>query len=199
MDTLPVGGEADRWFGEFLDVRCKLVHMPDESARPVDPDYGEPGDQAGLHDGFPFLVISEASLADLNARLEHPLPMDRFRPNLVVEGCEPFAEDDWRLARIGPITLRVAKPCARCAITTVDQRTAATGREPLRTLATFRRKGTKVLVWAESHPRRAGRLACGRSRGGLAGPIDPTPTTPRRGEKATLCILAAPSCSYMDR
>ena len=145
VDTLPVGGEADRWFGEFLDVRCKLVHMPDESARPVDPDYGEPGDQAGLHDGFPFLVISEASLADLNSRLEHPLPMDRFRPNLVVEGCEPFAEDDWRLARIGPITLRVVKPCERCAITTVDQRTAATGREPLRTLATFRRKGTKVL------------------------------------------------------
>ena len=140
-----VGEEADRWFGEFLDVRCKLVHMPDESARPVDPDYGEPGDQAGLHDGFPFLVISEASLADLNARLEHPLPMDRFRPNLVVEGCEPFAEDDWRLAWIGPITLRVVKPCERCAITTVDQRTAATGREPLRTLATFRRKGTKVL------------------------------------------------------
>jgi uncharacterized protein YcbX len=71
--------------------------------------------------------------------------MDRFRPNLVVRGCAPFAEDGWRVVRIGPITLRVVKPCARCAITTVDQRTAARGKEPLRTLATFRRRGTKVL------------------------------------------------------
>jgi uncharacterized protein YcbX len=145
VDTLTAGGEADRWFGEFLGVRSKLVHMPDESVRPVDPDYGEPGDLVGLTDSFPFLLISEGSLAALNARLEHPLPMNRFRPNLVVVGCDPFAEDDWKMVRIGPITFRVVKPCARCAITTVDQRTAATGREPLRTLATFRREGKKVL------------------------------------------------------
>jgi uncharacterized protein YcbX len=145
VDTLTAGGEADRWFGEFLGVRSKLVHMPDESVRPVDPDYGEPGDLVGLTDSFPFLLISEGSLAALNARLEHPLPMNRFRPNLVVGGCDPFAEDDWKMVRIGPITFRVVKPCARCAITTVDQRTAATGREPLRTLATFRREGKKVL------------------------------------------------------
>jgi uncharacterized protein YcbX len=80
--------------------------------RPVDPGYGSPGDQLSLADGFPFLMISEASLADLNARLERPVPMNRFRPNLVVRGCEPFAEDDWRLVRIGPITFRVVKPCA---------------------------------------------------------------------------------------
>jgi uncharacterized protein len=145
VDTLTAGGEADRWFGEFLGVRSKLVHMPDESVRPVDPDYGEPGDLVGLTDSFPFLLISEGSLAALNARLAHPLPMNRFRPNLVVEGCDPFAEDDWKMVRIGPITFRVVKPCARCAITTVDQTTAATGREPLRTLATFRREGKKVL------------------------------------------------------
>ena len=71
--------------------------------------------------------------------------MDRFRPNLVVGGCDPYAEDGWRVVRIGSITLRVVKPCARCAITTVDQRTATRGKEPLRTLATFRRSGTKVL------------------------------------------------------
>ena len=145
VDTLTVGGETDRWFGGFLGVRSKLVHMPDESVRPVDPVYGEPGNFVGLTDVFPFLLISEGSLATLNARLEHPLPVNRFRPNLVVGGCDPFAEDDWKMVRIGPITLRVAKPCARCAITTVDQRTAATGREPLRTLATFRREGKKIL------------------------------------------------------
>jgi uncharacterized protein len=145
VESLPVGDEADRWFGEFLGVRCRLVHLPDESVRPVDPDYGKAGDRVGLADGFPFLLISEGSLAELNTRLERPLPMDRFRPNLVVAGFEPFAEDGWTQIRIGPIAFRVVKPCARCAITTVDQRKGTTGKEPLRTLATFRRSGTKVL------------------------------------------------------
>ncbi len=98
-----------------------------------------------LADGFPLLLVSQASLADLNSRLERPLLMDRFRPNLVVSGCEPFAEDSWKLVRVGELTLRVVKPCARCVITTVDQATAAKGKEPLRTLATFRKHGTKVL------------------------------------------------------
>jgi uncharacterized protein len=145
VEAWPVGDDADRWFGEFLGVRCRLVFLPDESVRPVDPDYGETGDQVGLADGFPFLLISEASLADLNARLEQPLPMNRFRPNLVIGGCEPFAEDGWSRVRIGSITFRVVKPCSRCAITTVDQTTVVTGKEPLRTLARFRKVGNKVL------------------------------------------------------
>jgi uncharacterized protein YcbX len=137
--------DDDSWFSEFLEVSCKLVYLPDESVRPVDPAYAEPGDRVSLADGFPFLLISEASLADLNARLEQPLPMDRFRPNLVVGGCEPFAEDGWRGVRIGRLTFRVVKPCARCTITTVDQESATKGKEPLRTLARFRRAGNKVL------------------------------------------------------
>ena len=145
VEVSTVEDEADNWFGKFLGVRCSLVYLPEESIRPVDPAYGGTEDQVGLADGFPFLLVSEASLDDLNARLEHPLPVNRFRPNLVVGGCEPFAEDGWRLIRIGEITLRVVKPCARCTITTVDQRTAATSKEPLRTLARFRRAGNKVL------------------------------------------------------
>ena len=145
VESLTVGHDADRWFSGFLDVSCRLVYLPDESVRPLDPTYGGPRDQVGLADSFPFLLISEASLADLNARLEEPVTMDRFRPNLVVRGCEPFAEDNWRLVRIGSITFRVVKPCERCAITTVNQRTAATSKEPLRTLARFRRSGKKVL------------------------------------------------------
>jgi uncharacterized protein YcbX len=137
--------DDDRWFSEFLEVSCKLVYLPDESVRQVDVAYAEPGDRVGLADGFPFLLISGASLADLNARLEQPLPMNRFRPNLVVGGCEPFAEDGWSLVRIGRLTFRVVKPCARCTITTVDQESAAKGKEPLRTLARFRRAGNKVL------------------------------------------------------
>lgn len=141
----PAGAAAERWFSEFLDVKCALVQLPDSSVRPVDPGYGRPGDEVHLADGFPFLLISEASLADLNARLDLPLPMNRFRPNLVVRGCGPFAEDGWEAVRIGAMTFHVVKPCARCVITTVDQGTAATAREPLRTLARFRRDGDKVL------------------------------------------------------
>jgi uncharacterized protein YcbX len=111
----------------------------------VDPEYGSPEARVHLADAFPFLLISEASLADLNSRLDRPLPMNRFRPNLVVAGCEPFAEDHWKAVSIGEVTFRVAKHCARCVITTVDQATAATGREPLRTLATFRRDENEVL------------------------------------------------------
>jgi uncharacterized protein len=145
VEVSTVGDDADRWFGEFLGVGCKLVYLPDESIRPVDPAYGGRGDRVGLADGFPFLLVSETSLADLNARLERPVPVDRFRPNLVVRGCEPYAEDGWRLVRIGRIPLRVIKPCARCTITTVDQQTATSGKEPLRTLARFRRAGNEVL------------------------------------------------------
>ena len=146
VESLTVGDGEDRWFSRFLDVSCRLVYLPEESVRPVDPTYyGRPGDQLGLADAFPFLLISEASVAELNARLEQPVPMDRFRPSLVVKGCEPFDEDDWRLVRIGPITFRVVKPCSRCTITTVDQRTADTGKEPLRTLARFRTRDRKVL------------------------------------------------------
>jgi uncharacterized protein len=145
VEVVRVGDEADRWFGGFLSVRCKLVYLPGESIRLVDPAYAMAGDRVGLADGFPFLLTSEASLADLNARLESPLPMNRFRPNLVVQGSGAFAEDGWRRVRIGSITLRVVKPCARCVITTVDQRTATTGKEPLRTLAHFRRATEGVL------------------------------------------------------
>ncbi|HSL01884.1 MAG TPA: MOSC N-terminal beta barrel domain-containing protein [Rubrobacteraceae bacterium] len=141
----PVGARTDRWFSEFLGTRCRLLHLPEDSVRTVDPAFGRPGDQVHLADGFPFLLVSEASLADLNERLERPVPMDRFRPNLVVRGFEPFAEDGWSHVRIGALTFRVVKPCARCAVTTVDQTTGERGREPLHTLARFRTTGTEVF------------------------------------------------------
>lgn len=141
----PVGARADRWFTEFIGARSRLLHLPEDAARPVDPPFGRPGDRLHLADGFPFLLISEASLAELNERLDRPVPMDRFRPNLVVRACEPFAEDGWLRVRIGTIAFRVAKPCARCVVTTVDQTTGERGREPLRTLARFRKVGTEVF------------------------------------------------------
>jgi uncharacterized protein len=133
-----VGVEADRWFGEYLEFPCRLVHKPDDNPRLVDSSFAESGDQVSFADGFAFLLISEASLEDLNGRLEVPLPMNRFRPNFVVRGCEPYAEDGWSRLRIGSVPFRVAEPCPRCAITTVDQRTGVRGKEPLRTLSTYR-------------------------------------------------------------
>jgi uncharacterized protein YcbX len=140
-----VSGEADRWFGEFLKFPCRLVRKPDHDLRLVDSSFAHRGYQVGFADGFAFLLISDASLEDLNSRLEEPLPMNRFRPNFVLEGCGPYAEDGWRRIRIGGVPFRVAEACSRCAITTVDQRTGARGKEPLRTLATFRKSEGEVF------------------------------------------------------
>ncbi len=145
VEVAPTGDEASRWFSEFLRISCRFVHLPDDSIRRVDPDFANPEDRVHLADGFPFLLISEASLEELNTRLDEPLPMNRFRPNLVVRGTEPFAEDEWKNIRIGELTFRVAKPCARCAITTVEQTTGEKGKEPLTTLATFRKVDGKVM------------------------------------------------------
>ena len=140
-----VGGEADRWFTSFLGVPSRLVYMPDDAVRAVDPRYATDGDLVGFADGFPFLLVSEASLDDLNGRLQNPVGTDRFRPNLVVAGCGPFAEDGWRQIRVGSVPFRVAKPCARCSITMVDQTTGIRDKEPLRTLARYRKSGGGVL------------------------------------------------------
>jgi uncharacterized protein YcbX len=140
-----VSEEADRWFGEYLEFPCRLVHKPDDDPRLVDSSFAESGDQVGFADGFAFLLISEASLQDLNSRLEEPLPTNRFRPNFVVRGCGPYAEDGWSQLRIGSVPFRVAEPCPRCAITTVDQETGVRGKEPLRTLAAYRKSDGEVF------------------------------------------------------
>jgi hypothetical protein len=136
--------QAHAWFSEFLALPCRLVYMPEETVRRVDPRYALPRDRTAFSDGFPLLLISQASLDDLNRRLAEPLPMLRFRPNLVVEGGAPYAEDTWRRLRIGDVTLRVVKACSRCKITTVDPLTAEVGKEPLKTLAGYRRRGNQV-------------------------------------------------------
>ena len=141
----PVGGYADRWFGRFLGSPCRLVRKPDDDVRPVESAYARSGDQTSFADAFPLLLISEASLEDLNRRLESPVPMDRFRPNLIVRGCGPYAEDGWDEIRAGGAVLRVAEACPRCVITTVDQGSGERGKEPLKTLATYRKSGGEVL------------------------------------------------------
>jgi uncharacterized protein len=144
-NAVTVGQEADEWFSDYLGIACALVYMPEDSMRYSNPKFGGEGRRVGFADGYAYLLIGEASLADLNAKLAakgHPaLPMNRFRPNIVVAGAAAYAEDDWRDLRFGAdgVILRTAKPCGRCQVPSTDQATGEVrGPEPLATLATYR-------------------------------------------------------------
>lgn len=145
VSALSVSEEADEWFTRFLGRACKLVLMPEDGQRPVDVRYAEHEEHVSFADAFPFLLIGQGSLDDLNSRLDQPVPMNRFRPNLVVSGAAPFEEDSWARIQIGEVEFKVAKPCARCILTTVDQNTAIKGKEPLLTLSTYRKQNNKIL------------------------------------------------------
>lgn len=155
------GDEAARWLSERLARPVRLVRMADDTERRVNPLRSPEYAVTGFADGYPFLLIGEASLDDLNRRLPEPLPMDRFRPNVVVSGSEPYAEDTWRRIRIGALELEFAKPCGRCAITTTDQATAARGKEPLRTLARYRRLDDEAVFGSNFVHRAQGAIAVG--------------------------------------
>jgi hypothetical protein len=144
VEAVDAGDIAAQWLARFLGADVRLAFCPETTARRTDSDYDPIGSPVSFADGYPLLLISEASLADLNGRLPAPLPMNRFRPNLVVRGTEPFAEDGWRRFTVGSIAFDVVKPCARCVVTTTDQDTGERSPEPLRTLARFRRRGNGV-------------------------------------------------------
>lgn len=137
------GDAPAAWLSDFLQIKCRLVRIGEKFHRPVTKKAGRPGDTFSFADGSPILVASEASLDALNDRIQEgggdPVPMDRFRPNLVLSGCDAFAEDTAPHLRIGNVTLRAAGKSDRCIMTTTDQRTGVRGKEPLKTLATFRR------------------------------------------------------------
>lgn len=151
------------WLSAQLGVDCRLVYMADQTRRPVDPDYAGPEDVVSFADGFPLLVTTDGSLADLNRRLDVPVSMGRFRPNLVLSGVPAYAEDGWSAIRIGGVELGVVKPCARCVFTTIDPRTGAADpvREPLRTLATYRKAEGGVMFGQNLTVRRPGPIAVG--------------------------------------
>ncbi|MDH5424863.1 MAG: MOSC domain-containing protein [Gammaproteobacteria bacterium] len=138
------GDRAANYFSEFLQTPCRLVFFPDDEVRQVDLNFAKKGDITGFSDGFPLLVITQASLDDLNSRLRQPVAMSRFRPNIVISGSDSFAEDSWECIRVGGITLRVVKPCSRCSIPSVDPVTAKRSAEPVKTLRTYRMQDSKV-------------------------------------------------------
>jgi uncharacterized protein len=161
-DAVDQGEHAASWLSDLLDRRLRLVRMPPEHERRVNPERAPHPALTSFTDGYPFLVLGETSLAELNRRLPAPLPMDRFRPNLVVRGAEAYAEDGWRRIRIGDVELALVKPCDRCAVTTVDQASGERrGPEPLETLARYRRSREGVLFGQNAVARGLGRLAVG--------------------------------------
>jgi hypothetical protein len=140
------GDQAADWLGGRLGVGCRLVRMADDHVRAA-----KTGDaRVGFADAFPFLVISRASLEDLNARLDEPLPMNRFRPNIVIEGVDPYAEDTWESVRVGELRLAAGAVCERCATTATDQATAERGVEPLQTLVSYRRTPEGTVVFGRN-------------------------------------------------
>ncbi|MEK6650152.1 MAG: MOSC N-terminal beta barrel domain-containing protein [Bacteroidota bacterium] len=152
VPAIPAGREADEWFSEALGKRCRLVRQPEAPVRSVDPRYGEPGDHVSLADAYPILVATLDSLVDLNRRMKDPVPMNRFRPNVVVRGAPPYAEDGWTTLTGTDITLRLVKVCSRCVVVTKDQHSGVGGEEPLRTLSTYRERDGKVFFGQNAIP-----------------------------------------------
>jgi MOSC domain-containing protein len=143
--ALFVGKESDKWFSEALEVDCTLVYQPDETRREVDKKYSVKNEIVSFADGYPFLIIGQSSLDDLNSRLDNPLPMNRFRPNIVFTGGEPYQEDRIKTFKVRNMVFYAVKPCARCVITTTNQETAERLYEPLKTLATYRKVDNRIL------------------------------------------------------
>jgi uncharacterized protein YcbX len=161
VDAIDAGDAAAHTISAHLGSPVRLVHMPDLSVRGVDPDYGRASDRVSFADAFPLLLITQESLDALNARLAEPIPILRFRPNIVVAGAHPHAEDEWRRIRLGDVSCDVVKPCSRCATTTVDPATGVRGKEPLRTLASYRAWNQKVWFGQNLIHRQPGELAVG--------------------------------------
>ncbi len=156
-----VSSRCNEWFSDRIGERTVLVHFGEEARRDINPDWSQPGDQVSFADGFPVMVANLATLEDLNQRLDAPVPMNRFRPNVVLSGIEPYHEDTWKSLTSGDVQLDFPRPCGRCLVTTTDQDTARRGVEPLATLAKYRIKDQNVIFGMNAIPRSFGTLHVG--------------------------------------
>jgi uncharacterized protein YcbX len=162
VQAIDQGEEAASWFSDWLGASVRLVHIADGYKRLVNEFYSvNTDDHTGFADGYPILLTSEEGLQDLNSRLESPVPINRFRPNLVVKGCKPFEEDAWNRIRIGDVELAVVKPCARCEVTTIDKETLERSKEPLKTLGKYRKQALGAIFGQNVIPLNGGSLRLG--------------------------------------
>lgn len=137
---------ASQALSDYLKIPCKLVGLAKNTIRPVNSKYAVTDkDHILFADGFPVLITSQSSLNDLNDKLSDPVPMNRFRPNIVVQGLEPYEEDNWKRLRIGSVFFEAVKPCSRCTVITIDQSTGEKGKEPLKTLAKYRNSEKGIM------------------------------------------------------
>lgn len=140
IDALLADVVVSEWLSRHFAAQWRLVFCPDDALRRVDSDYAADGQRVAFADGFPLLLIGQSSLEALNAKLDEPVPMDRFRPNLVISGATPYAEDEWKKLRVGDVEIDVVKPCSRCAIPSINQQTAERDSAINRVLASYRRR-----------------------------------------------------------
>jgi len=162
VDAIDQGDEAAAWFSDWLGASVRLVHIADGFKRTLNQNYAiSKDDHTGFADGYPILIISEESLQDLNSRLDSAVPMNRFRPNLVVKGCAPFAEDTWKHIRIGTVEMALVKPCPRCVVTTIDKETLAKSKEPLKTLNRYRNHELGAIFGMNTIPLNEGKIEIG--------------------------------------
>jgi uncharacterized protein YcbX len=160
--TLPHPNPAwSEWFSTFLGRPCRLVYLPDSVIRNVERPFDGPEWRVSLADGYPLLVVTEASLTMLNEQLESEVGIERFRPNLVISGTTPHQEDHWRQMQVGSVQLAIVKACARCSIVVVDPSTAAVGVEPLRTLARYRTLPRGVMFGQNALVMNRGKVSVG--------------------------------------
>ena len=162
VSAIDQGDESAQWLSDWLGVSVRLAHVADGFKRKLNPAYAiNADDHTGFADGYPILIISEESLLDLNSRLDSAVPMNRFRPNIVVKGCDPFAEETWKRIRIGGVEMALVKPCARCMVTTIDKDTLAKSKEPLKTLSTYRKQELGVIFGMNAIPLNEGEVNVG--------------------------------------
>ena len=162
VQAIDQGEEAAQWFSDWLGTQVRLVHIADGYKRLVNEQWAvHADDHTGFSDGYPILLTSEEGLVDLNSRLESPVPMNRFRPNIVVKGGDSFAEDAWNRIRIGDVELAVVKPCARCEVTTIDKETLEQSKEPLKTLGKYRKQKLGAIFGQNIIPLNGGTIRLG--------------------------------------
>lgn len=169
VQVVPGGDIAAEWLSAVLELPAQLVHLDDPATRrQVDQEFGRAEDHVSFADGYPVLITTTSSLAALNELIaagtvpsDGPLPMERFRPSLVVDGSDAWAEDDWHRIRVGSTVLQIVKPCGRCVVTTTDQQTGIRGREPLLSLARHRKFGTRLVFGQNAVVERPGTLQLG--------------------------------------
>ena len=139
-DAFVLPDKINEWLSDVLETKCRMVYMPDETEREINPMFRQNNEIVSFADGYPFMLIGENSLNDLNEKLEAKLPMNRFRPNIVISDSKAFDEDNWKKIQIGETVFCATKPCARCVITTIEQSVGKfDGKEPLKTLAEYRK------------------------------------------------------------